>query len=170
MRIAFDLDGMLIPAAGSPMPVEPLGLLARLISSEKIRSGTPRLLAALRGSGHEIWLYTTSYRSPARLRAWFAAFGVRLTGVINQTRHDAVVPRAPSSKYPPAFGIDLLVDDSEGVALEGRRHGFTVLRIVEHDAAWCSHVVLAVRMAHDRQSVGSAIAALSTKILPAITR
>src|SRR5262245_10658668 len=159
MRIAFDLDGMLIPAPGSPMAVEPLGLLPRLVSGEKLRAGAPRLLAALHRGGHEIWLYTTSHRSPARLRAWFAAFGVRLTGVINQARHDAIVPRALPSKYPPAFGIDLLVDDAEGVALEGRRHGFTVLHIVEHDAAWCSHVELAVRMAEDRQSVGSAIAA-----------
>ena len=113
MRIAFDLDGMLIPAPGSPMAVEPLGLLPRLVSGEKIRAGAPHLLAALHRGGHEIWLYTTSYRSPARLRAWFAAFGVRLTGVINQARHDAVVSRALPSKYPPAFGIDLLVDDAQ---------------------------------------------------------
>ena len=151
MRIAFDLDGMLIPAPGSQMAVEPLGLLPRLVSGEKIRADAPALLAGLRRGGHEIWLYTTSYRGPARLRAWFAAFGVRLAGVINQARHDAVVPRALSSKYPPAFGIDLLVDDAEGVALEGRRHGFAVLQVAEHDAAWCSRVELAVRMAKRRQ-------------------
>jgi hypothetical protein len=150
MRIAFDLDGMLIPTPGSPMAVESLGLLPRLVSSEKIRAGAPGLLAALRRGGHEIWLYTTSYRSPARLRVWFAAFGVRLDGIINQTRHDAVVSRALSSKYPPAFGIDLLVDDAEGVALEGRRHGFAVLHVPEHDAAWCSRVALAVRTAQGR--------------------
>jgi hypothetical protein len=165
MRIAFDLDGMLIPGPGSPMAVEPLGLLPRLVSREPIRAGTARLLAALRGCGHEIWLYTTSYRSPARLRAWFAAFGVRLDGIINQTRHEAVVPHALSSKYPPAFGIDLLVDDSEGVALEGRRHGFAVLHVAEDDAAWCPRVELAVRMAEGRpKAVGAdPMVALSTE-------
>ena len=149
MRVAFDLDGMLIPAPGSPMAVEPLGLLARLISREQIRAGTPGLLAALRRRGHEIWLYTTSYRSPARLRAWFAAFGVRLDGIVNQARHGALAPRPVSSKYPPAFGIDLLVDDSEGVALEGRLHAFTVLHVLEHDTAWCGRVDSAVRALED---------------------
>jgi hypothetical protein len=160
MRIAFDLDGMLIPAPGSPMAVEPLGPLARLISREHIRAGTPRLLAALRGSGHEIWLYTTSYRSPLRLRAWFAAFGVRLDGIVNQVHHEAIIPRAVSSKYPSAFGIDLLIDDSEGVALEGRRHGFAVLHVVEDDTAWCSRVDLAVRAMKDGRArcVGDGIA------------
>jgi hypothetical protein len=160
MRIAFDLDGMLIPAPGSPMAVEPLGLLARLVSREQIRAGTPGLLAALRRRGHETWLYTTSYRSPLRLRAWFAAFGVHLDGIVNQAHQEAIVRRVVSSKYPPAFGIDLLIDDSEGVAQEGRRHGFAVLRVVEHDTAWCSRVDLAVRAMEDGRAhcVGDGIA------------
>ena len=160
MRIAFDLDGMLIPAPGSPMAVEQLGPLARLISREQIRAGAPGLLTALRRRGHETWLYTTSYRSPMRLRAWFAAFGVRLDGIVNQVHHQAIVPRAVSSKYPPAFGIDLLIDDSEGVVLEGRRHGFAVLHVVAHDMAWCSRVDLAVRAMEDERArcVGDGIA------------
>jgi hypothetical protein len=43
MRIAFDLDGTLIPAPGSAMRTEPLGLFARLISSEQLREHTPAL-------------------------------------------------------------------------------------------------------------------------------
>jgi hypothetical protein len=147
MRIAFDLDRTLIPAPGSMMAVERLGVFARAVSRDSIRAGAPRLLGTLRDCGHEVWLYTTSYRSPLRLRLWFAAFGVRLDGIVNQARHEAVVGQRPCSKYPPAFGIDLLVDDSEGVVLEGARHGFGVLRIDELDAAWCSHVELAVREA-----------------------
>ncbi len=40
------------------------------------------------------------------------------------------------SKYPPAFGIDLLVDDSPGVAIEGQRHGFAVLVVEPTDSEW----------------------------------
>lgn len=147
MRIAFDLDRTLIPAPGSTMAVERLGVLARTVSREPIRAGAPGLFGTLRACGHEIWLYTTSYRSPAKLRLWFAAFGVCLDGIVNQARHEAVVGQKACSKYPPAFGIDLLVDDAEGVALEGARHGFRVLHIDELDPTWCSRVELAAREA-----------------------
>ena len=45
------------------------------------------------------------------------------------------------SKYPPAFGIELLIDDSAGVELEGKRYGFAVLRIDPDDDAWCGKVI-----------------------------
>src|ERR1700674_1900086 len=139
MRIAFDLDGTLIPGPGSPMLVEPLSAIVRCVWREPIRAGAPNLLRQLRGRGHEVWLYTTSFRNPTRMRVWFATFGVRLDGVVNQSRHDACVTVA-SSKYPPAFGIDLMVDDAEGVRIEGERLGFTVLNVNENDAAWCTKV------------------------------
>jgi hypothetical protein len=149
MRVAFDLDGTLIPAPGSAMSVEPLGRLARALSSEPIRAGTPQLLRKLSQCGHEIWLYTTSFRSPIRLRLWFASFSVQLDGVINQARHQTVVAGGPirCSKYPPAFGINLLVDDSAGVEIEGQRLGFSVLRIEPNDTAWSTRVALAVTKA-----------------------
>jgi len=77
---------------------------------------------------------------------WFASFGVRLEGIVNQVRHQTALADLDidCSKYPPAFGIDLLVDDAEGVELEGERLGFSVLRIKEDDDAWCSRVYLAV--------------------------
>ena len=142
MRIAFDLDRTLIPAPGSAMEIEPLGWIARAISSEPLRAGAPKLLRDLRRRRHEIWLYTTSLRSTARLHLWFLAFGVRLGGIVNQARHDALLLKGSgtSSKYPPAFAIELLVDDSEGVAIEGERLGFAVLRLDEEDPSWCSRV------------------------------
>jgi hypothetical protein len=142
MRIAFDLDGTLIPLPGSAMAIEPRRLLPWLIWREPIRKGAPALLRELRSEGHEVWIYTTSLRDPARLRLWFAAFGVRLGGIVNSARH-AVVTSGQSincSKYPPAFGIDLLIDDAEGVSLEGERFGFSVLRVFEDDPSWCAAV------------------------------
>jgi hypothetical protein len=69
--------------------------------------------------------------------------GVRLDRVVNQVRHDAAVAVA-AAKHPPAFGIDLLVDDPEGVRIEGERSGFAVLHIREDDLMWCDGILLAV--------------------------
>lgn len=80
----------------------------------------------------------------ARIRGLFLAHGVRLDGVVEATRH-AGATDGRASKCPPAFGIDLLVDDAEGVALEGARHGFEVLRVLPDDDAWDERVRDAVR-------------------------
>ena len=109
------------------------------------------LLRELRSEGHEVWVYTTSLREPVRLRLWFAALGVRLEGIVNGTRH-AVVAAEQSigcSKYPPAFGIDLLIDDAEGVSIEGERFSFRVFRISENDPSWCAAVKKAAGMSTD---------------------
>jgi hypothetical protein len=89
----------------------------------------------------QLWIYTTSYRSPRYLRAWFRSFGVPIHGVVNQDRHERVVGRHGPSKYPPAFGIDLHVDDSAGVWEEGRRHRFAVVVVSPEDAEWASKVL-----------------------------
>jgi hypothetical protein len=54
------------------------------------------------------------------------------------------VGRQGPSKYPPAFGIDLHVDDSEGVAEEGRRHHFGVVVVSPQDPEWTATVLAAV--------------------------
>ena len=156
MKIAFDLDGTLIPAPGSAMAVERLGHLSRAISRQRIRRNAPDLLASLRSRGHQVWLYTTSLRSPLHLRLWFASFGVRLDGVVNHALHQAALANGPirCSKYPPAFGIDLLVDDTEGVELEGQRLGFPVLRITEDDESWCWRISSAITEFESRAYIG----------------
>lgn len=70
---------------------------------------------------------------------------MRLDGVVNQQRHEAVVGRQGASKYPPAFGIDLHVDDSPGVGEEGRAHQFRVLVVSPSDDLWTSRVLEAVQ-------------------------
>jgi len=47
-------------------------------------------------------------------------------------------------RYSPAFGIDLLVDDSAGVEIEGRRFGFSVVRVAPDDVDWVVKVERAV--------------------------
>jgi hypothetical protein len=109
--------------------------LARLLGHEALRAGTVALAEFCRRRGWEVWVYTTSYRSAGYIRRLFWLHGIRLAGVVNQARHDREVT-VRSTKYPPQFGIDLLLDDSEGVRLEGERYGFEVLVISSTDADW----------------------------------
>jgi hypothetical protein len=51
--------------------------------------------------------------------------------------------RGPS-KFPPAFGIDLHIDDSAGVAMEGADHRFPVLVIAPQDSGWVERVLTEV--------------------------
>ena len=63
MRIAFDLDDTLIPGQ-IPFPLEPLppNPLRRILCAERMRDGTAKLINDLWSAGHEVWVYTTSFR------------------------------------------------------------------------------------------------------------
>jgi hypothetical protein len=149
MRISFNVDDTLV-LHDSPSPKEMVvPWWWRWRYPEPLRLGTKALLHALQARGHELWIYTTTYREPRYMRGWFRSFGVRLADVVNQDRHDLMVPKAQfsgyvPSKYPPAFGIDLHVDDSEGVAEEGRACGFRVVVVSPTDADWAARVLAAV--------------------------
>jgi hypothetical protein len=143
MRISFDVDDTLVCGLGVPVE-QHVALWWRWRYPERLRLGTRALLRALQERRHELWIYTTSYRSAWYLRGWFRSTGVRLRAVVNQQLHERVVGRRGPSKYPPAFGIDLHVDDSEGVAQEGREHGFRVLVVSPNDPDWAARVLAAV--------------------------
>jgi hypothetical protein len=149
MRISFDVDDTLVlhdPALPGEIVVP---WWWRWRYPERLRPDARRLLQTLHLAGHELWIYTTSYREPRYLRGWFKCFGVPLADVVNQDRHDRVVkpeqfPGYTPSKYPRAFAIDLHVDDSEGVAIEGREHGFRVVVVAPTDPNWAAKVLAAV--------------------------
>jgi hypothetical protein len=143
MRVSFDIDDTLVchTALATEQHVP---RWRRLWYSERLRSGTKALMGELVRRRCQLWVYTTSYRSPRYLRGWFRCLGVRLAGVVNQAEHDRVVGRHGPSKYPPAFGIDLHVDDSEGVGLEGQRYGFAVVVVSPEDPDWTARVLEAV--------------------------
>jgi hypothetical protein len=143
MRVSLDVDDTLVCSPGIPTE-QFLPPWRRLWYNERLRHGTRAILGGLLRRRCQVWIYTTSYRSPRYLRGWFRGLGVTLAGVVNQDRHDRVVGRQGPSKYPPAFGIDLHVDDSEGVALEGKRHGFDVVVVSPGDPDWVARVLEAV--------------------------
>ncbi|HPM85138.1 MAG TPA: hypothetical protein PLF81_30760 [Candidatus Anammoximicrobium sp.] len=148
MRISFDLDDTLICYhAGVPQEPRLSWFLRLLVDDEPLRLGTPELMRQLRQRGWEIWLYTTSNRRPAAVRRWLRWHGVRIDGMINQDEHDRHLRRSPQdrppSKNPAAFGIDLHVDDSDGVRMEGERHGFQVVVVTPADRDWTAKVIRA---------------------------
>lgn len=140
MRVAFDLDNTLIRSDFPfPLAVARLPLFQRLFGIESLRLGVHELFAFCRQQKWEIWIYTTSYRSPFYIRRLLWAYGLRADGIVNQARHDKHVA-VRSTKHPPTFGIDALVDDSRGVALEGERFGFPVIQLDPDNAAWVAEV------------------------------
>lgn len=140
MRIAFDLDNTLIRCNFNfPLEHPQRRWWARVVRGEDLRQGIQETASFCRRHNHELWVYTTSYRSIWSIRLLFWLHGIWLHGVVNQQRHNREV-RVRCSKHPPGFGIDLLIDDSEGVRLEGERLGFRVLVVSPEDANWVAKV------------------------------
>jgi hypothetical protein len=140
MRIAFDLDNTLIRCGYDFLLDKPQRhLLAKLLGGEQLRQGIRELTDYCRQQGWEVWVYTTSHRSAWHIRKLFWLYGISLDGVVNQQRHNREV-QARCTKHPPSFGIDLLIDDSEGVRIEGERHGFRMLVVAPEDEAWVQKV------------------------------
>ncbi len=146
MRISFDLDNTLI-CLQEHVPHEPnrVPWILRHWFSEPLRKGTVELLTELQKQGHELWIYTSSYRSRRYIR-WFLRFhGIRIAGAVNQPIHERAWgrPNGPT-KAPHLFGIEVHIDDSEGVAMEGRRHGFRVIQVDVNDLEWTQKISQAI--------------------------
>lgn len=142
MTISFDLDDTLIPGM-KRFPTEPQRFWHKLVSREKLREGTLMLMKALKEQDCKIYVYTTSLRSPAYIRLLFLSYGIWLDKIINKKIHDKVLLRQASlvSKLPPAFNIDLHIDDSQGVEREGIRFNFRTIIVEEHDRDWANNIL-----------------------------
>ncbi|MFF7065007.1 hypothetical protein [Pseudomonas sp. NPDC008258] len=145
VRISFDIDDTLAcqpehaAAEDSKLP----GFVHRWLG-EPLRSGTRELIRDLRRQGCSIWIYTSSGRTPAYIRRWLMLYGIHVDGVVNSDRHQHILAQNglenSPSKLPSAFDIDLHVDDSEGVRLEGVDHGFRVVVVCPKDENWAQKV------------------------------
>jgi hypothetical protein len=79
----------------------------------------------------------------------FYLYGIPVDKVINQQLHDKEVKeiKTRTSKYPPAFGIDIHVDDSPGLRIEGERFNFNTIIVDEHDKDWTGAILKSVQNA-----------------------
>ena len=149
MRISFDIDDTLVLHGLDAEPERgrfPTFIQRRL--AEPLRRGAAALMRELRRRQCSVWIYTSSGRTAFNIRLWMFLHRVQIDGVINDERHRRELSgqrfsRMPS-KYPPAFGIDLHVDDSEGVWMEGNEHGFRVLVVRPDDEYWTDRILKAV--------------------------
>ena len=134
MIVSFDIDNTLIPYSDE-FPVEEATLLGRVLGAEPLRQGTKFLFRELQSRGHNIFLYTTSYRSRYNLSRTFISYGLRPAKIINQQLNQSRLRQigCQASKNPNLFGIDLHVDDSLGVLLEGGQYDFRVALIQPED-------------------------------------
>lgn len=144
MIISFDLDDTLIPSTKQFETIE-RSFLQKLWKVEKLRTGTIELMKACQAKGHKVYVYTTSYRPPRRIWWMFYLYGIKLDKVINQQVHNQFVrmPAKPS-KYPPAFKIDLHIDDSKGVEMEGGKYNFRTIIVNENNPNWTAEILAAI--------------------------
>jgi hypothetical protein len=145
--ISFDLDDTLIPGA-KRFATERRNALHKIFGLEALRIGTIDLIKLLQSKGHKIYVYTTSFRSTTKIWWTFFLYGIKLDGIINQRIHEKTLKEKTRnhSKYPPIFSIDIHVDDSKGVAIEGQRHNFKTIIVAEADVAWADYVLANIEL------------------------
>lgn len=137
MNISFDLDLTLIPY-NHEFRTEPRSIIAKHLGIEPIRLGSPNLIKALQNRGHNIFIYTTSYRSSRKIRRTLAYYGIVVDYIITEPLNRNVLNdlNISASKYPPAFKIDLHIDDSIGVKREGEIFAFKTIIVSPDDDHW----------------------------------
>lgn len=142
MIISFDLDNTLIPF-NDEFEIENFNYFSNLIGVEKIRKGTISLFQILEKDGHQIWIYTTSNRSIFKLKKTFKFYGLNPKRYINEkiNRKKLNANNCFSSKNPNLFGIDIHVDDSEGVRMEGKKFKFKTIIIDPNDKNWTKKIL-----------------------------
>ncbi len=141
MNISFDLDSTLIPC-GNEFETEKISKVALFFEIEKIRKRSKGLINELKNDGHKVHIYTTSFRSAFRIRCTLLYYGITVDKVINESTNQKVL-RAKgikASKYPPAFGFDFHIDDSQGVGLEADRFDFQAIIMNPSDPDWIEKV------------------------------
>jgi hypothetical protein len=147
VTISFDLDDTLIPGT-KRFATEQQNLLHKIFRLETLRIGTVELIKTLQAKGHKIYIYTTSFRSPTKIWWTFFLYGIKLDKITNQKIHEKILMEKASehSKYPPIFNIDVHVDDSKGVEIEGQRRNFKTIIVSEADLVWTDSVLTSIEL------------------------
>lgn len=106
------------------------------------------MISELQNQGHKIHIYTTSFRSKTKIRLTFKYYGIKVNRIINEKENRKVLKsiNINSSKYPPAFNIDLHIDDLIGVGIESNRLNFNAIIIEPNDKYWIEKVKNGIKM------------------------
>lgn len=146
MIISFDLDDLLIPGIKT-FKTEKRNFLQKLLGIEELRLGSVELFRELQKQGYSIYIYTTSFRSIAKIKLMFFSYQISVSKVINQNIHNKIMrdQRARTSKYPPAFGIQIHIDDSPGVKIEGNKYNFATIIVNENDITWRNTIIEGIK-------------------------
>ncbi|KAF2326739.1 hypothetical protein [Flavobacterium ginsenosidimutans] len=144
MIISFDLDDTLI--LNNKFDLDKRNLFHKIFRIERLRKGTVVLFKELKKRKHKIYIYTTSHRSISKIKWMFYSYGISVDYIINQQKHQRSLlnKNIYCSKFPPSFNIDLHVDDSKGVQMEGDKYGFKVIVISETDKDWTQKVLKSI--------------------------
>lgn len=142
MKISFDLDDTIIPGIKT-FETEPQTFIHRIFGIEKIRKGTIELFKELKKQNHIVGIYTTSFRSVFKIKLLFLLNGFSVDFIINQNKHLQALKNSQNkpSKYPSLFNIDIHIDDSKGVALEGEKYNFKTIIVDEDVESWKEFVL-----------------------------
>ena len=141
MNISFDLDSTLIPN-GNEFETENRNRIAKIFGIEEIRKDAPKLIFELWEKGHNIHIYTTSFRSKRKIRRTLKYYGIKVYRIVNQTENRRVLKskNINSSKFPPAFDFDLHIDDLKGVGIESVKFKFNTIIIEPSDKNWTDKI------------------------------
>ena len=145
MRISFDLDEVLFVDPNTFETEPPLPCPLNRIFLERLRKGTVRLIDELHKRGFEVWVYTSSFRSEAYIRALFRNYKVHFDQIVNGHRHIKEVqkdrPDPLPQKMPGYYHISLHIDDEDVIHQNGKAYGFKTFKVCEPDDEWVEKVI-----------------------------
>ncbi len=151
MNISFDLDSTLIPN-GEEFETENRSSIARFLGIEEIRKGACELITELQSEGHNVHIYTTSFRTKRKIRRTLRYYGIKVDRIVNQTENQRELKarNINSSKFPPAYGLDIHVDDLTGVAIESERYHFKAIIVEPDDENWTEKIKREIQLISPR--------------------
>lgn len=144
LTVSFDLDDTLFVDPEKYDTEKKLPFPLDKIFKERLRAGTVELLSKIRENDIELWIYTTSFRTPRYITALFRCYGIKIDEVVNGDRHYREVQsgraEAMPSKYPSKYRIDLHIDDDISVLQNGKTYGFKVAIINDESPDWVNDI------------------------------
>ena len=145
MKVSFDLDEVLFVNPDYFETEKELRFPFNRMFPERLRKGTVYLIHELQKRGFEVWVYTSSFRKDAYIRALFRHYKVHFDQIVNGYRHKAEVQGDRSmilpQKMPTYYRISLHVDDEDAIIENGKRYGFRVMRVCEPDDEWTEKIL-----------------------------